>query len=52
MNILDIISKKKNGKTLSYDELKFAFNGYLKKEVPDYQMSALAMAIYFQDMND
>ena len=29
MDILDIITKKKNGKSLSYDELKFAFNGYL-----------------------
>lgn len=51
MNILDIISKKKNGKTLSYDELKFAFNGYLKKAIPDYQMSALLMAITINGMS-
>lgn len=50
MNILDIITKKKNGKTLSYDELKFAFNGYLNGEIPDYQMSALLMAITINSM--
>lgn len=50
MNILDIITKKKNGGSLSYDELKFAFNGYLNKEIPDYQMSALLMAITINGM--
>lgn len=50
MNILDIITKKKNGKSLSYDELKFAFNGYLNGEIPDYQMSALLMAITINSM--
>ncbi len=51
MNILDIITKKKNGKNLSYDELKFVFNGYLNKEIPDYQMSALLMAITINGMS-
>lgn len=50
MNILNIITKKKNCKTLSYDELKFAFNGYLNGEIPDYQMSALLMAITINSM--
>lgn len=50
MNILDIITKKKNGKSLSYDELKFAFNGYLNGEIPDYQMTALLMAITINGM--
>lgn len=50
MNILDIITKKKNGGSLSYDELKYAFNGYLNKEIPDYQMSALLMAITINGM--
>ncbi|MCH5166470.1 MAG: thymidine phosphorylase [Erysipelotrichales bacterium] len=50
MNILDIITKKKNGKTLSYDELKYAFNAYLNKDIPDYQMSALLMAITINGM--
>lgn len=51
MNILDIITKKKNGFSLSNDELKFAFNGYLNKEIPDYQMSALLMAITLNGMS-
>lgn len=51
MNILDIITRKKNGASLSYDELKYAFLGYLNKEIPDYQMSALLMAITINGMN-
>lgn len=51
MNILDIITKKKNGEVLSYDELLFAFNGYLNKDILDYQMSALLMAIVINGMN-
>lgn len=45
MNIIEIITKKKNKETLTYEELSYAFNGYLKKDIPDYQMSALLMAI-------
>lgn len=45
MNIIDIINKKRLNKHLSYEELSFAFNGYLSKTVEDYQMSALLMAI-------
>lgn len=51
MNILDIITKKKNGEILSYEELLFAFNGYLNKIIPDYQMSALLMAIVINGMD-
>lgn len=51
MNILDIITRKKNGFSLSYDELFYAFNGYLEKNIPDYQMSALLMAIVINGMN-
>lgn len=50
MNILDIITRKKNGGALSYDELKYAFNGYFNHEIPDYQMSALLMAITINGM--
>lgn len=50
MNIIDIIVKKKNGKVLTLEELEYAFNGYLKKEIPDYQMSALLMAITINGM--
>lgn len=51
MNILDIITRKKNGNTLSYDEIKYAFEGFLNGEVADYQMSALLMAITINGMN-
>lgn len=51
MNMLSIITRKKNGKALSYDELKYAFMGYLEKTIPDYQMSALLMAITINGMN-
>ena len=51
MNIIDIITKKKNNEELNYEELSYAFNGYLKKKVPDYQMSSLLMAIVINGMS-
>ena len=45
MNILDIITKKKNKEVLTHEELYYAFNSYLNKEIPDYQMTSLLMAI-------
>ena len=51
MSMLSVITKKKNGQALSYDEIKYAFMGYLEKTVPDYQMSALLMAITINGMN-
>lgn len=45
MNTLDIITKKKNKEVLTHEELYYAFNGYLNKEIPDYQMTSLLMAI-------
>lgn len=50
MNIIEIILKKKNKEELSYDELSFAFCSYLNKSIPDYQMSALLMAITINGM--
>lgn len=50
--IVDIINKKRQGKILSRKELEFIFNGYLKKKVKDYQMSALLMAICLKGMTD
>ena len=52
MNIIDIIDKKKNNEELTKEELSFAFNGYLNKEVKDYQMSSLLMAICINGMSD
>lgn len=52
MRMVDIIEKKRDGQELTTAEINFFIEGYTKDEIPDYQASALAMAIYFQDMND
>lgn len=52
MRMVDIIEKKRDGQELTTVEINFFIEGYTKGEIPDYQASALAMAIYFQDMND
>lgn len=52
MRMVDIISKKRDGKELTTEEINFFIEGYTNGTIPDYQASALAMAIYFQDMND
>ncbi|RTE12155.1 pyrimidine-nucleoside phosphorylase [Staphylococcus epidermidis] len=52
MRMIDIIEKKRDGKSLTREEIEFFVNGYTREEVPDYQASSLAMAIFFQDMND
>jgi len=44
--------KKRNGGTLSRDEIFFMIEGYTKGNIPDYQMSAMMMAIYFNGMNE
>lgn len=48
----DIIQKKRDGCVLSAEEIAFFVNGYTSGEIPDYQASALMMAIYFSGMND
>lgn len=50
MRMYDIIMKKRNGGELSEEEIRFFIEGYTKGEIPDYQVSALMMAIYFQKM--
>ena len=52
MHIVDIINKKRLGKILTREELDYAFNGYLKGSVKDYQMSSLLMAICINGMDD
>ena len=52
MNIIDIITKKKNKEIFSYDEIKYAVNEYLKDNVKDYQMSSLLMAIVLNGMSE
>ena len=51
MRMYDIIQKKRNGQTLSEQEINWCIEGYVKGDIPDYQMAALCMAIYFQGMN-
>ena len=51
MRIYDIITKKKEGLTLTKEEIDFFVKGYVGGEIPDYQASALLMAIYFKGMN-
>ena len=50
MNAVDIITKKKDGKILSPEELEYMVMGYTRGEIPDYQMSALLMAIVLNGM--
>lgn len=45
-----VIEKKRDGHILDEDEIRYFINGYTKGEIPDYQMSALAMAIFFRSM--
>lgn len=52
MRIYDIILKKRNGLELTKEEIEYFVNGYTKGEIPDYQISALLMAIYFSKMNE
>ncbi len=51
MNIEQIIIRKRDGNELSEHELQFAVQGFVQDEIPDYQMAALLMAIYFQGMS-
>src|SRR5574344_751458 len=52
MRIVDLINKKKNNGELSKDEIKFFINSLMDGSAPDYQVSAMLMAIYFNGMTD
>lgn len=52
MRMVDLIEKKREGKELSTEEIKFIVEGYTDGSIPDYQVSALTMAIFFKDMSD
>lgn len=51
MRAVDLIHKKKNGEPLSAGEIAFLVEGYCHGDIPDYQMSAWAMAVFFRGMN-
>lgn len=50
MRMVDLIEKKRDGGTLSREEIRFIIKGYVEGQIPDYQMSAWAMAVYFRGM--
>lgn len=52
MRVYDIILKKRNGEKLTREEIEYMIMGYVKGEIPDYQMSAFLMAIYFQHLDE
>ena len=52
MRMVDLIEKKRDGLALSKEEIEFIISGYTDGSIPDYQMSAFAMAVYFSGMND
>ena len=52
MNCYDILSKTKNGKELTDEEIHWLVNGYAKGKIPDYQLSAWLMAVCFNSLSD
>ncbi len=50
MNVVDLITKKRDGREHSRDELRFLMDGVVEEKIPDYQLAAWAMAVYFQGM--
>lgn len=52
MQMTELIAKKRDGGILSAEEIDYMVQGYTKGEIPDYQMSAMCMAIVFQGMDD
>ena len=51
MRMYDIIQKKRDGGALSEAEIRWFIEKYVNGEIPDYQVAALCMAIYFRGMN-
>lgn len=52
MRMYDLIMKKRNGGALSKEEIHFLIQGYVTGTIPDYQMAAFLMAVYFQGMTE
>lgn len=50
MRMVDLIEKKRNGQAHTQEEIEFIIEGYTNGKIPDYQVSAWAMAVFFQDM--
>src|SRR5690242_6056658 len=52
MRTVDLIQRKREGQELSPDEIQYLIDGYTQGEIPDYQMSAFLMAVFFSGMTD
>ena len=52
MRMVDLIEKKRDGGVLSDEEIRFIIDGFTKGDIPDYQMSAWAMAVFYKGMTD
>jgi pyrimidine-nucleoside phosphorylase len=52
MRTVDLIQRKRGGEELSPEEIEFLINGYTNGDIPDYQMSAFLMAVFFKGMTD
>jgi pyrimidine-nucleoside phosphorylase len=52
MRALDLIRKKRDGHELTREEIRFLIEGYVREGIPDYQMAAFCMAVYFRDMSE
>lgn len=52
MRMIDLITKKRNNDILTSEEIKYIIDGYVKNEIPDYQISAFLMSVFFQGMNE
>lgn len=52
MRMVDLIAKKRDGCALTNEEIEFIVRGYTNGEIPDYQMSAFAMAVFFRGMTE
>ncbi len=51
MRMVDLIHKKREGESLTKEEIEFIIQGYTRDEIPDYQMSAFTMAVFYKGMN-
>ena len=52
MRTVDLIHRKRDGEELSPEEISFLINGYTSGQIPDYQMSAFLMAVFFDGMSE
>lgn len=52
MRMVDLIIKKRNNLELTKEEIKFIIDGYVKGDIPDYQISSFLMAVFYNGMND